>query len=598
MTESDLPSGKQLGARLRAALTDEQLGKLLDMAGGVGVLRSLDGALRAADPDLADTVSKILAGDELADSSATDVETSDRRALEIWHEHWAAWKSHVAELGDEQGVYANHDEHWHPPYFDPYALAEDLDGVAAKLAPGLDRAFALTDEPGRFDQALAEIDRGIARYPDWVQMNEDVCTLGPHATVCALRWIWLGLATKPAAGGLFVDRLWKLENEYEYVTWNAEAAGRFFAELPEEAGREIHTRLGAPPFVEVSDEVRSLWHRVRVIYEQRFDPVAHLRTCDEYLERDWRYGEPLIAAATARGDFAAAEREVARTVSSLLRYDVEEPWQPEAPLWDAKRCGRMPEEERALLDLLGRWEVIAEAGGRRARAASCRLQQTLWTSADDWLAVFAAFADFRSRGGEAAVGEKLLGAWREWEVDACTPSGEPPADQQVESWVRWLIDARRDPASHRSGLGEHLEVWSEGCRTHAAFFGRHWRSLALLTRSLPQHEQIKSEYPAFATHVLLTQNLPGKCAQSMREALASLELAGIAPMPAWTEHLHTLVPSPANSSALYTEQAVWMKALSEVNRPRYEALLARWRTEFSRRRNLWKDMKTCGCPGC
>jgi hypothetical protein len=373
MPESDLPSGKQLGARLRAALTDEQLGKLLDMAGGVGVLRSLDGALRAADPDIADTVSKILAGDELADSSATDVETSDRRALEIWHEHWAAWKSHVAELGDEQGVYANHDEHWHPPYFDPYALAEDLDGVAAKLAPGLDRAFALTDEPGRFDQALAEIDRGIARYPDWVQMNEDVCTLGPHATVCALRWIWLGLATKPAAGGLFVDRLWNLENEYEYVTWNAEAAGRFFAELPEEAGREIHTRLGAPPFVEVSDEVRSLWHRVRVIYEQRFDPVAHLRTCDEYLERDWRYGEPLIAAATARGDFAAAEREVARTVSSLLRYDVEEPWQPEAPLWDAKGCGRMPEEERALLDLLGRWEVIAEEGGRRARAASCRL---------------------------------------------------------------------------------------------------------------------------------------------------------------------------------------------------------------------------------
>jgi hypothetical protein len=598
MPESDSQTGKQLGARLRAALTDEQLSTLLDVAGGTGVLRSLDGALRAADRDLADAVSKILAPDEPADSSTTDVETSDRRALEIWHEHWAAWEGHVAELGDEQGAYANHDEHWHPPYFDPSALAEDLDGVAMKLAPGLNRAFALVADPGLFDEALAEIDRGIDGYPDWVQMNEDMCTLGPHATTCALRWIWLGLAAKPAAGGLFVERLWKLENEYEHVTWNAEAAGRFFAGLPEEAGREIHTRLGAPPFVEVSDEVRSLWHRVRVIYEQRFDPVAHLRTCDEHLERDWRYGEPLISAATARSDFAAAEWQVARTVSSLLRYNVGEPWQPEEPLWEAKRYGRMPEEERALLDLLRRWEAIAEAGGSRARAASCRLQQALWTSADDWPAVFAAFADFRSRGGEAAVGEKLFGAWRAWEVDACTPSGEPPAGQQAESWVRWLIDARHDPTSRRFGLGEHLEAWIEGCRAHVAFFGRHWRSLALLTRSLPQHEQIKSEYSAFATHVLLTQNLPGKCAQSVREALASLELAGIAPMPAWTEHLHTLVLSPANSSALYTAQAGWMKALSEVNRPRYEALLARWRTEFSRRRNLWKDMKTCGCPGC
>ena len=598
MPESDSQSGKQLGARLRAALTEEQLDTLLAVAGGAGVLRSLDGALRAADRDLADTVSKILAPDASAESSATDVDTSDRRALEIWREQWAAWEGHVAELGDEQGDYANHDEHWHPPYFDPYALAEDLDVVAAKLLPGLDRAFALADEPGLFDQTLAEIDRGIASYPDSVQMNEDVCTLGPHATTCTLRWIWLGLAGQLSPGGLLVDRLRKLENEYKHVAWNAEAAVRFFEGLPEEASREIHARLGAPPLAEVSDEVRSLWHRVRVIYEQRFDPAAHLRTCDENLERDWRYGEPLIAAATVRKDFAAAERYVARTVSCLLRYNVGEPWQPEDPLWDAKRYARMPEEERALLDLLRRWESIAEAGGSRARAASCRLQQALWTRADDWPAVVAAFADFRSRGGEAAVGEKLLGEWRAWEVDACTPSGEPPAGQQAESWVRWLIDARRDPTLHRSGLGEHLEAWIEGCRTHAAFFGRHWRSLALLTRSLPQHEQIKSEYPAFATHVLLTQNLPGKCAQSVREALASLELAGIAPMPAWTEHLHLLVPSPANSSALYTAQAAWMKALSEVNRPRYEALLARWRTEFSRRRNLWKDMKTCGCPGC
>jgi hypothetical protein len=69
-------------------------------------------------------------------------------------------------------------------------------------------------------------------------------------------------------------------------------------------------------------------------------------------------------------------------------------------------------------------------------------------------------------------------------------------------------------------------------------------------------------------------------------------------MPAWTEHLHTLVPSPAGASSLYREQANWMKALAEVNRPSYDALLARWRTEFRQRRNLWRDMKACGCPGC
>lgn len=110
---------------------------MLDVAGGAGVLRSLDGALRAAGQDLANTVSKILGPGESAESSATDVEISDRRALEIWQKHWVAREGHVGELGDEQGDCAKHDEHWHPPYFDPSALVEALDVVAKKLALGL-----------------------------------------------------------------------------------------------------------------------------------------------------------------------------------------------------------------------------------------------------------------------------------------------------------------------------------------------------------------------------------------------------------------------------------------------------------------------------
>jgi len=196
MPEFDSQSGKEVGSRLHAALTDAQLCTLLNVAGEAGALRSLDGRLRAVDPDLANTVRRILAFGESAEFPAAESETSDRRALEIWREHWAVWESHVAELGDDQGDYANHDEHWHPPYFDPYALANDLEAAIGKLAPDLDRAFALLGEPELFDRALAEIDRGITAYPDSMQMNEDVCLLGPLATTCALRWAWLGVAAR------------------------------------------------------------------------------------------------------------------------------------------------------------------------------------------------------------------------------------------------------------------------------------------------------------------------------------------------------------------------------------------------------------------
>ena len=40
-----------------------------------------------------------------------------------------------------------------------------------------------------------------------------------------------------------------------------------------------------------------------------------------------------------------------------------------------------------------------------------------------------------------------------------------------------------------------------------------------------------------------------------------------------------------------------MKALSEVNPAAYGNLLARWKSEHRRRRNLWPDMAAVGCPG-
>ena len=90
-------------------------------------------------------MSKIL--DACEASASGKVETSDARALEIWRGHWGEWEGHVAELSDDEGDYANHDEHWHPPYFEVHALATDLDAVAAKLSPELDRALALLGNP-------------------------------------------------------------------------------------------------------------------------------------------------------------------------------------------------------------------------------------------------------------------------------------------------------------------------------------------------------------------------------------------------------------------------------------------------------------------
>ena len=93
--------------------------------------------------------------------------------------------------------------------------------------------------------------------------------------------------------------------------------------------------------------------------------------------------------------------------------------------------------------------------------------------------------------------------------------------------------------------------------------------------------------------------LDAKLEWSLREALAFLgEDAGqFDPMSIWEKHLHTLVPSPEGTGSYYREQALWMKALSEVNRAAYDKLLANWRVVYRRRRNLWAEMKALNLPG-
>ena len=99
------------GDRLLAALTHEQVRTLLAIVAEAGLLPSLDARLRAADADLADTVRR------LTDSSTgSGVAPSDQKVREAWDDLWGEWQSRVSELGDPEGEYANHEEHWHPPF--------------------------------------------------------------------------------------------------------------------------------------------------------------------------------------------------------------------------------------------------------------------------------------------------------------------------------------------------------------------------------------------------------------------------------------------------------------------------------------------------
>jgi hypothetical protein len=92
---------------------------------------------------------------------------------------------HVCEVGDENGEYAIKDEAWEAPYFDPAALADDLEKIGREMKPMLEPVSRLIDDPELFVTAADEIDEKIGSFPEWMQGGE-WCELGSHATTCVL----------------------------------------------------------------------------------------------------------------------------------------------------------------------------------------------------------------------------------------------------------------------------------------------------------------------------------------------------------------------------------------------------------------------------
>jgi hypothetical protein len=497
MSQNSPAFSTSVGARLRAALTDNQIQVLFDVIAQAGHLQGKDDQLRAIDPDLADTLRRILF-EPMTQSAAGP---SSQKTIEIWNDLWSSWVDHIAEVGEEEGRYVNQDEHWHPPYFHQGALADDLDKVAVQLSKWIDAAFPLVGEPDLFLQSMEELRTNIKSYPEWFQtFDEDFC-LGPQASFCLLRWTWLGLANEPESGHKTVDFLVAWEAADQHIDLDRDGCCNFFAGLPEAAGREIHAYLREPQFDEKLSDLRSVWHRVQHEFKRRFDPAAHLQVCAENVYRDWHYGEPLIADGVSRQDFVAAERFLEQTWSTLLRWSGKDPWRPEKMLVPEFDYYRTSEETVAILKLLAQWGEIAARLGKIERGASLTLQRTVLDSPEDWSVIIDAFAEYQRQLTNPSEARPLFVEWQDRMASVCVPQ-DSRDKRPADTWTHRLIESQRDPASQEAFL-EFLEIWLECCGDHVAFFQNNWRSLALLTRHLPHHGEFQAKCATFHSHVLL-----------------------------------------------------------------------------------------------
>jgi hypothetical protein len=254
----------------------------------------------------------------------------------------------------------------------------------------------------------------------------------------------------------------------------------------------------------------------------------------------------LIADALSRQDFAAAERFIEGTLSSLLGWSEQEPWRPEKFLLPESRYFRPPEESQAELGLIDQWEQTDARLEKPERVASLRFQRIVLESPENWTTVLEALQEYQRSLRKPEAAQRLFAEWKQRIADRCAPRQATNQDKS-DTWTHRLIEAQRNPEAGQEAFLKHLGAWLECCRKREAFFQQNWRSLALLTRHLPQHSGLQAECPTFHSHVLVPAlQVSGEMEKSLRRALTSLgdKAKRLDVRSVWERYLHTLVPSP------------------------------------------------------
>jgi hypothetical protein len=595
MKEKEITMGKLL----LESLTTDQIACILEVVASAGHLKNLMDDFLMADPDMAATVDEILKRERTKAGGKTKSRPiSHKRTLEYWNSLWRHWHEILADVGDEEGKYAVQYQHWEPPYFDGSYFASDLEPIARDMLGLIDDVYESVDDPELFVEALESIEASISSYPEWMGAEYgEPCELEKYATRCVLKWLWSGLQHEPHSGIRLLEKVYEIEQSCELVYMNQIALADFFVDLPADSCREIYGYLRDDETHEIDlNNVYSPWHKINHVYESRFDSSKHLETCRNHLGQNWQYGRPLIDDAISRKEFQEAEQWLVKTFSSFLERKRKVKWYPESALLMDQMDYYMEDGQEEIAALLLVWSKVSLKLGNSQRGAAAQFQGAIIRMPEDCEAVIKEYKHVIGPQTRKTI-DPIFEQWKTEMANRSFPR-YMDAPKISDSWVHWLIEASLNPNKKRKWFSNKLNGWLNDLKKDKRIFKKQWHWLARLTSDLPDSKRLVQKYPVFYKTALPAEASADDLLGNFRcSGLKKMEAGSglLGAMEVWKEHLHRIVPDPANTyKSDYTDHATWCKALHELNQNTYIALVTRWRKKHNRRRNLWRDMKAIG----
>ncbi|MCP4344134.1 MAG: hypothetical protein GY795_01235 [Desulfobacterales bacterium] len=569
---------KIIGKKLTDALTTSEIAWLLDAVFEAMSKEQVTDALLMVDENIEQTVSQLLSSKKPKKSKIV----SDNKFLEGWRELWKTWNKIVTELGDEEGDYVCQEHHWEAPYFDSYQLAEDLDKVAVEILPLLERIRDMGEEEDiLFKEAMEEIEGGIQSYPEWMGAEYGDCYVNAGVVHCLLKWTWL--CTDSAE--IFFKHMKQIKVGLELITLERKGYIDFFAGLPEDARKEFYdyftSNRNDPAWEEDLNNTGSLWHQIYHDLSGSFDQDAYFETCRRLLHENWEYGPPLIQDLLDKGDQTEAEKVCGRTINSFVGRRDKKAWNPEKSLLtSANTYGYGPPED-AIIKLLHDWIGIAG----KTKADALKFQLVTYKTPYDWDKVATIIEK-----AEISVVSSLVVQWQKFCVDRT-------GKQSHDCWIKWLMDADLDKSKGTSWLFKKISKWLADLSDNPKALNNQKKLFFTLTLDMAELSDFKKQYPHVHEVVKLDRWQSDPQEKSRQKWLKKMDGISFVPLltDCWKKQAPSLVPNPANAhKANYEYHAMWLVAVNELSPAAYQEVVAQWKQDHSRRRNLWQAVRNAG----
>ena len=589
--------GDKLAERLVEALTTKQLtnllGRLLDRMSEPGRGELCD----ELDEDSATVLRGLLAPRSAGRGGPAEA-PSGAKFAEEFHGVTGDLQALVLEVGDEEGEYVYQEHDWEPPDFDACRLAGDIERCAERLFPLLDRAAELgLEDETFFADLFEEFSGAIASYPEWIYTEEGV-SLERTATECVLRWLDLH---SDAEAELLAQLLGFLERPVSVHLDDSAIHQYLLSSLPASRRSRLYDavrrrRASDDAFRRSADTPRTLWHGVWFELAGEFDTKVQTEIAESSVSGDWTKGVSLVDAAVAEGDSARALEYCRKTVDSFFRI---QGWQKRNTGFDPATTPLfghpgIPAEWTVISRIIGLWARLAREEGDGNLAGLLAIQKALFDAPDDWTAVRRAF----SEGGSAGAGT-LFEAWKERTLgqQRTTYLFGGPESGPDSGWVEWLIDAGF--SDRFEAFGERAIIWLrekvQPEQLPLNVFMRHsvpaWPGQTSLLADLLAIQDKSPEYPVLREVVMEHCSLNG-CPSRLAwlretdvEALTGHAVSFV------RRNAARLIPSPETMGGDYSLAAGWLAACREIEPDVARRTLDHWRTQYKRRRNLWRDLR-------